>query len=103
MTLDYLLDSMMVLTDAEFVARHRCSKNAARRFIEGGEIPEGWRPAVFVAHDTRPADAIADAMYYPAECFVCQGPVMQGSQYCSEAHRKIQDGEPTYAEHMGDL
>lgn len=51
--------------------------------------------AEFVQHDTRPADAIAPALYYPAECEVCGLPPMQGSLYCSETHRQIVEGEPT--------
>ena len=57
----------------------------------------------FVAHDTRCADEIALAEYYPAECFVCGAPVLSGSQYCSEAHRKIQEGEPDAREIAANL
>ena len=53
--------------------------------------------------DTRPADHIAPFHYEPRECEVCGDTPMQGSQYCSESHRKIQEGEPSVTEQMADL
>lgn len=60
------------------------------------------RPLV-EAHDTRPADHIADFCYYPAECEVCQRPTVQGSAYCGPVCERIMTGRPSVTEQMADL
>ena len=126
-SLDYLLDSLMVLTDAEFEARHATTKAEARAFVTHGTLPNGWRnprSALFrlaaanaIAEYARTgptpteeqdmADCAPEGTYHdhdhdadwPAECEVCRGPIRQGfGNFCSDAHRKIIDGEPTMQE-----
>ena len=127
-SLDYLLDSMLTLDDAQFATRHLCTKNEARQFIEGGIVPESWRStramlfrmagAVAIAEAMKPevtdetADCAPEGTYHdhdhdadwPAECEVCRGPIRQGfGNFCSDAHRKIMMGEPSVTEQMADL
>ena len=55
-------------------------------------------------HAIRPADDIAPELDWPATCFVCDGPTRSGyGNYCSEAHRKLDQREPTMQEQALDL
>ena len=74
--------------------------------VDGDSLMHGYKlheVQPFTAHDTRPADSVAEMCYYPSECVVCEGPTMQGSIYCSDAHRKIQEGEPDAREIAANL
>ena len=42
--------------------------------------------------DTRPADDMAPALYWPSECFVCGRPTKIPG-YCSELHKTVVEGE----------
>ena len=112
MTLDGLLDDLLTCTDADFELRNVCTKREVQAYLDAGTLPNGWQKprsvlfkmvaalaiAEYTDTSTRPADSVADFCYMPSECPVCDGPSMQGSIYCSERCRKIQEGEPTMQE-----
>ena len=82
-------------------------RTALFRLAEALSIAEFTKRAPTPTEEQDMADCAPEGTYHdhdhdadwPAECEVCRGPIRQGfGNFCSDAHRKIIDGEPTMQE-----